>query len=176
MKLLIKSFMGVLIVLALTGVLIAQTTTTGDISGTVTDSSGAVVPNATVTVKNRGNDYTRTVTTNNMGVYRVTQLSPGRYSVTAITTGMTAQTYNAEVSVGQVQLVNVTVQPQANSEVVEVTGAAPLVQNDNPNLTTTFNQQQLDLLPTPGGDISTLPFTAPGVVMSTGGGYGGFSS
>src|SRR5205807_225171 len=43
-------------------------------------------------------------------------------------------------------------------------------------LTTSFSQQQLELLPTPGGDISTLPFTAPGVVMSTGGGYGGFSS
>src|SRR5438270_9433933 len=125
----IKFFVGVLIVLTLTGILAAQTITTGDISGTVTDSSGAIVPSATVTVKNLGTGETRTVTANTAGIYRAAQLSPGSYTVTATTSGMTAQTYKAAVAVGQVQVVNVTVKPQATSEVVEVTGTAPLVNN-----------------------------------------------
>src|SRR5262249_42328263 len=47
---------------------------------------------------------------------------------------------------------------------------------EDANSTTTFNSQQIQRLPMPGGDITTLAFTAPGVVMNTGGGFGNFSS
>lgn len=52
----------------------------------------------------------------------------------------------------------------------------PAVDTDNANLSRTFTTQQVLELPAPGGDITTVAFTVPGVVVSTGGGYGNFSS
>ncbi|MCU1309607.1 MAG: Oar protein [Candidatus Angelobacter sp.] len=154
----------------------AQTISTGDIAGTVTDSSGAVVPNATVTVKDVGTGAGRTVATNSSGAYRVPLLKPGTYNVSAAATGLTTQTFKAAVAVGQVQVVNLIATPQAATEVVEVTSSAPLLNTENANLSTSFNSTQLSLLPMPGGDITTVAFTAPGVAVSTGAGFGGFSS
>jgi hypothetical protein len=63
------------------------------------------------------------------------------------------------------------------SETVEVTGAAPLLQTEDANITTTFTPTQIDNLPSPGGDITNYAQTAPGVVMNSGsGGYGNFSA
>src|SRR5271165_4887092 len=61
--------------------LFAQSATTGAITGTVTDSSGAVVPNATVTVTNISTAQVRTVTTGSSGAYTVGFLAPGNYSI-----------------------------------------------------------------------------------------------
>src|SRR5207302_408555 len=66
--------------------------------------------------------------------------------------------------------------PVEVKEVVLVTDAAPLLQTDNANIVLTFSSRQIDLLPIPGGDITTMAFTMPGVVVSTGAGYGNFSS
>jgi hypothetical protein len=154
----------------------AQSIATGDISGTVTDTSGAVVANAIVTVKDLGTGATRTVTTNDSGAYRASLLKPGRYSISASANGLTSQTVQAAISVGQIQVVNLTAKPQGSAETVEVSDAAPLINTENANIATSFSQRQLSLLPTPGGDITTLAFTTPGVVVSTGGGYGSFSS
>jgi hypothetical protein len=60
---------------------------------------------------------------------------------------------------------------------LEVSGEAPLLQTEDANISTTFNEKQITALPTPGGDITNYAQTAPGVVMSTGGsGYGNFSA
>ena len=56
---------------------------TGDIEGNVTDSSGAVVPNATVTARNEGTDLTRTATSSGSGNFRITDLPIGSYKITA---------------------------------------------------------------------------------------------
>src|SRR5260370_22988323 len=66
--------------------------------------------------------------------------------------------------------------PQEAKEVVTVTDTAPLLQTDNANMASTYSTQQIELLPSPGGDITTAAFTVPGIVVSTGGGYGNFSS
>ena len=58
-------------------VLMAQSLVSGDITGTVTDPSGAVVPNATVTLKSTSTGQTRNTTTNNNGAYRFSLLQPG---------------------------------------------------------------------------------------------------
>ncbi len=57
-----------------------------------------------------------------------------------------------------------------------MTEAAPLLQNDNANLATTYNTLQLENLPAPGNDMTAYAFSAPGVTISTGGGYGNFSA
>ncbi|MCU1252438.1 MAG: Oar protein [Edaphobacter sp.] len=71
----------------------------GQISGTVTDPTGAVVPNATVTVKNLGTNAVRTVTTSGTGAYVVTGLQPAQYEVTVTGAGFHPSTTRVEVTV-----------------------------------------------------------------------------
>ena len=66
---------------ALAPSLMAQSLVSGDLTGTVTDPSGAVVPNATVTLKSDATGATRTTTTNANGAYRFSLLPPGSYTV-----------------------------------------------------------------------------------------------
>src|SRR5580698_11060122 len=67
---------------------VSQTITTGDVTGTVTDSTGAVVPGATVTIRDLATNEVRDSITNGEGRYRFTFLKPGRYSVSAASAGM----------------------------------------------------------------------------------------
>lgn len=153
-----------------------QTMTTGDVTGTVTDSSGAVVPGAKISLKNVDTGDMRAVEANSTGVYRFTFLKPGNYQISSTSAGLKSDFGRVVVSVGQVQNVDLVLHPEEAKEVVMVTESAPLLQTDNANLASTFSTKQVDLLPAPGGDITTVAFTVPGIVVSTGGGYGNFSS
>ena len=159
------------------GVAYAQTMTTGDVTGTVTDPTGAVVPSATITLKELQTGDTRTVQSNSTGIYRFTYVKPGTYQISASSAGLKSDRMsNLVVAVGQVQTLNLVLKPLEAKEIVMVTDAAPLLQVDNANLASSFSSKQVDLLPAPGGDITTVAFTVPGVVVSTGAGYGNFSS
>ena len=59
---------------------------------------------------------------------------------------------------------------------MEVAASGAMIETENANLSTTYNTTQMEELPTPGGDMTTIAFTAPGVVVSTGMGYGNFSA
>ncbi len=166
-----------LVVLAPTPAAFSQTAVTGAISGVVADSTGGVVPGATVTVVNTGTNATLTVTTNAQGEYAAPQLAPGTYRVSATATGLQSETSQVTVLVGTTIPANITVTPTASKTVVEVSASTlPLVDTQNVALATTFNSEQIESLPTPGGDVTTVAFTAPGVVVNTGSGYGNFSS
>ncbi|MGA8028649.1 MAG: carboxypeptidase regulatory-like domain-containing protein, partial [Bryobacteraceae bacterium] len=154
----------------------AQTVTTGDITGTVKDSSGAAVPGATITLKNLDTGETRTATTNDTGSYRFTFLAGGNYSITASSPGLVSDTTKTTIEVGQVNTVDLVAKVQSTHEVVEVTETAAALNTDNADLSTTFSSKQILQLPAPGGDLTTVAFTVPGVVVSTGMGYGNFSS
>lgn len=80
------------------------------------------------------------------------------------------------VEVGQAITVDLIAKVQATHEVIEVTAGASIVQTENANLSTTFTTKQMEELPLPGGDMTSIAFTAPGISMSTGGGYGNFSA
>lgn len=166
-----------LVVLAPAPAAYGQTAVTGAISGVVADSTGGVVPGATVTVVNTGTNATLTLTTNAQGQYTVPQLSPATYAVSATATGLQSVTTQITVLVGTTATANITVTPTGNKSVVEVSASSlPLVDTQNVALATTFNSEQIQALPTPGGDVTTVAFTAPGVVVNVGGSYGNFSS
>lgn len=158
------------------GCLYSQTITSGDIAGTVKDPSGAVVPGATVQLKSSDTGEARTQTTGQSGEYRFTTLKAGTYEISALSPGLTSDTNRVDVAVGQITTLELTVKPQGSREVIEVSEAVPLVQSDNANLATTFDPKQLENLPAPGNDMTAYAFTAPGVTISTGGGYGAFSA
>src|SRR5258708_3150988 len=166
----------VALALAFCALLPAQTTTTGDLAGMVNDSSGAVVPAATVTIKDLNTGESRTVQSNSTGAYRFTFLKPGAYQISGSVSGLKSDIGRVTIGVGQVQSMDLILKPQEAKEVVTVTDTAPLLQTDNANMASTYSTQQIELLPSPGGDITSIAFTVPGIVVSTGGGYGNFSS
>jgi len=171
-----KSVLGLAVALVLLPAAFAQTITTGDVVGTVKDTTGAVVPGAMVTLKNIESGDTRSVSTEATGAFRFTFLKPGDYTVSATAAGLKSDVQKIAVLVGQVNSLDLVAKVQTTQEVIEVAASGALVETENANLSTTYNAKQMDELPTPGGDMTTIAYTAPGVVMSTGMGYGNFSA
>src|SRR5258708_4370974 len=102
---------------------IAAQVTGGTILGTITDTSGAIVPKATVTVKNQATDLTRIVSTNQDGLYRTPNLIPGKYQVSVSATGFaTAVRNEVTVDVGQELQIDLQLRVGHATETVEVTG------------------------------------------------------
>ena len=153
-----------------------QSLTTGDVCGTITDASGAVTPNVTVTLKSIDRGDTRTTTTSGSGLYRFSLLPPGNYALTAEAAGFTKAELTVAVSVGQASITDIKLQVGSTTQTVEVTTAAPLVNTDNANLSTSFGSNQIQNQPNGGNDLTYIAQTAPGVTMNTGQGYGNFSA
>jgi hypothetical protein len=170
------TFLALLVALLLTVAPLAfcQTLTTGDLSGVVADSSGAVVPGAVVTIKSVDTNETRTEVSNQEGRYRFSLLSPGDYTVSAQTAALKSNTTKFSVAVGQEERLNLTVRVQGTQETVMVTAESPIIQTENANLTTSVSSQQVVSLPMNGGDLTTVAFTVPGIRMNVGGGNGNF--
>src|SRR5260370_20541794 len=121
-----------------------QTLTTGQISGTVTDPSGAVVPKAQVTVSNTNTGIKRTTESNGDGYYLVPLLDPGTYVVTIAAKGFeTVSREGITVAVSRSALVDFRLQIGAGQIKMTLSTDAPLIGPSNPNTTTTFNVTQL---------------------------------
>src|SRR5262249_18495653 len=104
-------------------------TTLGSIFGTITDSSGAVIPNATVTVTSVEQGTTRIATTSTDGTYRVTELEPGRYRVSAVHEGFAkTQSEAIPVAIEATVRADMSLKPGSNDVTVQVTAANPLLQ------------------------------------------------
>ncbi len=153
---------------------IAQSITSGGIAGTITDPSGAVVPNAKVTVTNDATRQTRTATTSSQGSYRFAFLPPGGYTVSVSATGFQPATSRVEVATGETANGNIPLAISASATTIEVT--APPTQVENGNISTSFSSQQISEVPNPGNDLSAVAQTSPGVIMNTQSGFGNFSS
>jgi hypothetical protein len=156
--------------------LMAQSLVSGDLTGTVTDPSGAVVSGATVTLKNDGTGQTRNATTNGSGAYRFSLLAPGSYTVTASASGFSKAQTATSIAVGQATIADLKMAVGNNTQTVEVTTTAPLVQADNADLSTNFSQALIANQPNGGNDITYIAQTAPGITMNTGMGYGNFNT
>jgi Carboxypeptidase regulatory-like domain len=154
------------------GRLAAQTSTTGDVAGVVSDPSGAVVPDAKVSLKDETKGGVQDSKTNRDGAYRFYLLTPGPYTITVGATGFEGVARHFEVGVGQIATINLTLTMGTATTTVTVTEAAPLLQTDNGDTSTTLTEQQISQVPNPGNDLSYIAQLAPGVVMNTMGGFG----
>jgi hypothetical protein len=153
-----------------------QSLTTGDITGTITDPSGAVAPSVSVTLKSADTGETRTAMTSSGGIYRFSLLRPGTYTVTAEARGFNKTELAVTVNVGQTTLSDIKLELGVATTTVEVTAAAPLLQSDNADLSTNIDANMVNNQPNGGNDLTYLAMTAPGVTMATGQGYGNFTA
>lgn len=143
----------------------AQSTTTGAVSGTVTNPNKEVVPGATVTVKNLGTNKEATTTTDDNGGFKVANLDPGTYSVTVNASGFAAFTAeNVAVEVGRATELPVAVSLQQVSGTVQVTAEAPVINTTQQDFSTNVNQVSLNNLPVNGRRWSNLAILTPGTV------------
>ncbi len=160
--------------LSLSTLTVAQSLLSGDISGTITDPSGAVIPGATVNLKSLDTGATQSAKTNADGVYRFSLLKPGRYSVSAARTGFQPAELQVEAAVGQVITADLQLPVGQSTQTIEVTDVGSVL-NPEPSNNTSFSPTEIALLPNAGGDITNIAFTAPGVVVNNTGGYGNFT-
>src|SRR5246500_2560499 len=152
-----------------------QSLTSGDVTGVVTDPSGAAIANAKVTLKSNATGGTQTHTTNEQGNYRFSLLSPGDYTVSVAASNFQVTEETASVTVGQTTTLNVRVQLASASQTVEVNASGDVVQSQTADMTTSFSSEQIAEVPNPGNDLSYIVQTSPGAVMNTQGGYGNAS-
>ena len=142
--------------------------TTGSILGTVSDQSGAVIPNAKVSVTDVDRGITKTVTTNSTGAYRIDFLLTGNYKVSVSAPGFKTYVQNGvTLNAGVPVDVNAQLSPGAVNEVVQVTSDAPLVETSNAEIGTTVNRQDITELPLVNRNAYTLLDLTPGVQYNT---------
>ena len=152
--------------------LFAQSLTSGGVTGTVTDPSGAAVPSANVTLKNNDTGAMQNTTTNSTGAYRFALLNPGSYSVSVKAPGFQGMQQNVSVSVGQSSTVDAKLEVASAATTVEVTAQGSVLQTDNGNVSTSVSPEIVAYMPNPGNDLSYYVQTAPGATMNTQAGYG----
>ena len=136
------------------------------IVGTVTDASGAVIPGATVTIKNERTGQSRKIAANGQGEYSATQLLPASYTLTAEATGMAPAEYTGvNVQVGQERRLNLTLQPATvNTEVNVSGGQVVVVDVSSARVGANVSEREVAELPLNGRQVSQLYLLAPGAV------------
>ena len=155
----------------------AQSITAGLVTGTVTDPSGAAVPNAAVTLSDAATGTSQKGETNAEGSYRFAFVPPGSYKVSVSAGGFQTQEHTGiAVSAGQPATLNLQLAIASSAQTVNVVEALNVLQTDNADAATNYTPEMIRDLPNPGGDLTYVAQTAPGVVMNTQAGYGNFSA
>jgi hypothetical protein len=145
----------------------------GRIVGTVTDANGAIVPGASVSVKNERTGEERTVTTNESGYYIVTALKPALYTVTASAQNLTVRLTNIQLLVGQEVTLTLTLQATGVEAKVDIiAGADTAVDTGSAAMGVNVNPREVEALPLNGRQLSQLYLQAPGSLNSGSGTYG----
>jgi Carboxypeptidase regulatory-like domain/TonB dependent receptor len=133
------------------------------IAGVVKDSSGAVIPGATITARNVDTGFTRVAVTESGGEYRLPSLPPGRYAVTTELTGFSSESRpDITLIIDQTAVINFTLKPAAVSETVTVTGESPIVDTTKSDVSTAVNMEQIQNLPTSSRRWIDLAMLTPG--------------
>ena len=154
--------------LLLLAVPMAAQTFNAKILGILKDPSGAVVPGATVTLENKTSGFHRESTTGSDGQYIFFDVPVGTYTIRAGAKGFSTQTVdNVKVEVAQSLQVDLHLKLGKASEVVNVSGAVPLIQTDSATVGTVVGERQIEDLPLNGRDYTQLAALAPDVT------YGG---
>lgn len=138
----------------------------GTFTGTITDSSGGVLPNAQITVKDSATGVSNTTTSNADGIYRVPNLLPASYDITVSATGFATVTQSAvPLTVGATVALNFSLKVGQVTEQVQVTGEAAAVELASSTLSATVESTTVRELPLNGRDWSSLATLQPGVAV-----------
>jgi len=142
--------------------------TSGSITGTVTDPSGGVIPNAAIAAVETATGTRYATNTNGSGQYRFTGLLPAEYQVTAQIAGFGTEVQTGVVvNVGATVVLDFHLKVAATAQVTEVTGAAPVVETERGSQANILTDQYISDLPIDRRDYLTFTLLLPGVSNST---------
>jgi hypothetical protein len=162
---LVRGLFSVILLLSCSFALRAQSTY-GALTGTVTDTTGAVEPGATVTLINTGTSERQVQKTGDTGLYSFVNLNPGQYRLTIEKSGFKRiNRENVVIEVQQTARVDVTLPVGGISETVNVTADVPLLQAETSSLGQVVEERNADELPLNGRNVFSLVEVAPSVVM-----------
>ena len=140
---------------------------TATISGTVVDQQGAVVPGATVTVINAATGQQRQATTGDEGNFTVPSLPPATYTIRVEREGFAiAEVSNVVLNVNDQKSISIPLKAGTISEMVKITGEAPLI-NESPAVATTIDRTFVGNLPLNGRSFQSLILLTPGVTLAS---------
>jgi hypothetical protein len=144
----------------------AQTAVDGAVAGTVTDSTGALVPNAQIVVHSVATNAETTESTDSNGYFRVSRLVPGNYTVKVTASGFAPYTaQNVIVEVGKLTEVAPKLNAGGTSVTVQVSSEAPVVNAESADFTTEFTPASLSALPINGRHWTSFALLSPGVTL-----------
>ena len=164
---LLQRFFRALVLLTSTAALYAQTGT-GTILGTVTDESGAVIPNATVTITNKATGTSRQLVTNAEGLFSAPALIAGQYEVKAELSGFRTLVRDAQVLAGSDTTANFQLTPSANREAITVEAATAQINYETHTVEGSIERQSIQELPLNGRNFTQLATLQPGVTVVSG--------
>src|SRR5579864_5507511 len=141
----------------------AQSTQTGLVVGTITDQSGALVPDVQVVLTDTATGAVRSTATNRSGGYTFPDVNPGQYKLRVQKQGFATAESPAQVKVGQTTTLNLSLQVGGTSTVVEVNTQALELQTQNATIGNTVGSDMLQSLPSLGRDVSSFVTLQPGV-------------
>lgn len=151
--------------LALSSLAPVAAQSTANIQGSVTDASGAVVPNAVITIRNVGTGEDRTTTTDESGSYNAASLAPGTYRIEVKASGLqTMVATGVPLEVGRTVRQDFSLKVATASEVVEITGAAPVIESSTIAVSGVVNQRTVQEIPLNGRHFVDLALLIPGTV------------
>src|SRR6266571_4884726 len=155
-----------LLLLAIAAPVHAQTPS-GEISGTVVDSSGLSVPGVTVTLTNQATNVVRVVQTNEVGLYVISAIPPGTYDLKAELSGFrTVEHKGIVVQVGSANRLALTMEVGNLTETLEVVAHAPLIQTENAAISTVIENRAIVELPLNGRNYLQLASLIPGATTN----------
>src|SRR6185503_5239079 len=139
-------------------------TITGSISGAVTDSTGSVIPSASVTLASEKTGQTRTAATNGEGRFNFAALQPGSYSLKIERQGFQSiEQRNIMLSANEnLALGDLKLQPGQVTETVSITSEGAIVERESSDLTARLTADQINLIATKGRDVTSLLRLLPG--------------
>ncbi len=160
-----------LFTLALATVAFAQDQ--GRFTGIVADTTGAVIPGASIRVKNEKTGAERTVKSSDTGVFFVTNLSPATYSIVATSTGLNDAVYKeVNLALGQERTINIIMQPTSVATEITVSGGElAVVDTSSASVGANVNAREVSQMPINGRQVSQLYLLAPGAQTSGGGSF-----
>jgi hypothetical protein len=144
----------------------------GDLTGRISDASGAVVPNATVEAVNLGTSQKITTTTNSNGEYRFTNMPVGHYKLTASGNGLSGGYADVKVDLNKTATANITAAVGAASTTVEVVSQAATIDTTTANIQTNYDSKQSESLPTASVGLGVLNLSLLQAGVGSSGGVG----
>jgi hypothetical protein len=152
----------------------AQVSTTGNITGTVRDPQGAVVPKAEITIVDDKTGASRTVTANDDGFYNFSSVPAGTYSISASPSGFKKTVVTGvDLHVNENKTVNLELQVGQVSEVVTITSEAAQIETRSGEVSSLVSEKQVTELPLNGRNYAQLALMVPGISPVTQAGAGG---